>query len=321
MTARIAVALVVLLVTGCFISIDESKIRDDAGAASPDGAAPSPFGNDCGAGRVCAVAPDGWSFVSIRSGAGGDCPSGYAPLDPLVEEPTSPPALACGCKCGARQDGADPCTGSVVMIHGPGSICTGVVTIPQGSCFTFSAAIDGPTSIGVAGPLAFPRASCGAEAEVVTRGALDPAPVRLCASAEATTAAGCEQGSTCITRPATPDALCVRGPAGATSCPPRYPTMRRIAKSFRDERTCGPCDCDADDKCAPTVELYTGGGCTSLATTLTTGGCAANGTTGQLTGAKSSTTLQPGACAPDPEKPSTPQGSVVADGPVLVCCP
>ena len=245
-------------------------------------------------------------------------------------------AAGCSCSCSAVQ-GASCSAPSVVVYASAG--CGGTqygASLPNGACATVESQQSGLNSGQIVDAGVLTPGSCTPTPMTAAPPAWNPASSaawagtgRACAEATARTyysgaAGGCDAGFTCVDPPpGTFPKVCLLAAGHIPTCPTGYSDTHRYFDGGTDTRSCQfDCGCGAPTglACSPSVDLYSGSGCSGTAFPLS--GCTgfSNLGTGNTVSGKATYSTGTGQCAIDAGATRS-TGSVQANtGEMTVCC-
>jgi hypothetical protein len=244
--------------------VEEAGVAIDA--AVPDTATvPVPPGACTGTAK-CVVVPDGWSLGSLAPQGRPGCTEGYGAPEDLV---VASDGLGCTCTCTEKTPGSCAAPGATTTFRDyPTAGCnsstsTYPLTVLDGGCANATI----PTTPDVRVPTPSSAApTCAPDA--------GPAPIKN-GQACAVQGASCADGGVCAGALPTNMRLCIHRD-GDVACPSGY-DKKFVAGSSAvgDTRKCGTCTCTPGSQCgSPTLDLFTGAGCTNAKITVpATGSC------------------------------------------------
>ncbi len=245
----------------------------------------------------------GWKPIVIPTTASG-CPApppddaSWTAITYYSDASLAPGSCACGCSVSAPGCAPD---GSVT--YGNVTGCTGdagvVLNLPTGVC------VDNTT------PAAFLQATYGPTNLATSCDASGPADAQVLVTSTNTCATPSCNIDFCGLKAAGYQ-RCILNEQGIMNCPPGGYQRRIVNKGFGG--ACGACGCGvtAPTKCTPTLNAYTGAGCTNLSESYPLdGSCAPNllSNSMQLNVVRTDGTCNAGA-----------NGSANVAGPVTLCC-
>jgi hypothetical protein len=319
---------------GCSFTDLDGFTGGDAGAVPPDSSTqvdaasteePPVVGDACGDNRYCALAPpQGWSFVAVRFGEGGDCPTGYGNGADLVEMASGTGSSSlCGCSCGEPMGSASCTNGNARFEWYSSFVCFGgnTTNIP-GTCTPVNIKLglsfgDDFVSVATVPPT---QVACSSTMQNAKPPPPVTSPARSCALVEEARTEGCSQDRRCITAPKDGYSLCLARRQRNATCPRGYGRRRALGASIQDTRTCESCRCETTGSCSnPRVELFTTSDCTNTPTTIAAGtACKSSGARGTFTSARYQADLVSGGCKLVDE---VIEGSLSLTDEITVCCP
>lgn len=255
--------------------------------------------------------PLGWNgpvAFSLGGAPGPDCGANWAALSMLGGDVVVAPQAQCSCSCGNAAVGCQTSislyTDDECMIPGAGfvlsSACTSFGVNNAMSAKVFLNKTDGPCPP-VTAPPVLPPASFAKQGFVCTGAA---------------TGGGCAVG---ICAPAAPSPfpapLCVYQD-GDVACPSAdYKIKTLVYKDFAEGRSCSACTCGQpfNTACPGSVPIATDNACTAVFQNAGVGLCYGGGPFNSAV----SNFMGTGTCSP---QGGTPQGAVMPQTPITVCC-